>query len=222
MIQGIVTIDGPAGSGKSSVSRAVARKLGFTYLDTGAMYRAVAWEAARLGIEISDGQALEGLCGRLDLQFEFDGDTTRLYLGGTDLTGSIRTPEMDMFSSAVSAVPEVRKAMTVMQRRMGDAGRIVAEGRDMGTVVFPDATHKFFLTASNEIRAMRRYNERVARGEEVSFSRVMEELERRDRQDESRALAPLRPADDAMIIDTSGMDQDQVVSAVLAAVRKEK
>lgn len=219
MIRDLVTIDGPAGSGKSSVSRAVARQLGFTYLDTGAMYRAVAFEAGRRGLDIEDGAALEGLCRGLDLRFEPNGETTRICLAGEEVTDAIRTPEMDMLSSTVSAVPEVRKAMTSLQRRLAAPGGIVAEGRDMGTVVFPDAMHKFFLTASKEVRAARRHAERITRGEEVSFSRVMEEMERRDRQDESRLLAPLRPAADARVIDTTDMNLEQVISAILLAVR---
>lgn len=215
----LITIDGPAGSGKSSVSRSVAGKLGFTYLDTGAMYRAVAFDAERRGVDFEDGSALEALCLSLDLEFEPNGETTRLYMGGEDITDAIRTPEMDMLSSAVSAVPEVRKAMTGLQRRLAAAGRIVAEGRDMGTVVFPDAMHKFFLTASKEIRAERRYTERINRGEKIPFSRVMEELGRRDRQDESRAIAPLRAAGDAKVIDTTDMTLEQVVSSILTAVR---
>ncbi|MFO7784159.1 MAG: (d)CMP kinase [Thermodesulfobacteriota bacterium] len=219
MIRDLVTIDGPAGSGKSSVSRSVAGQLGFTYLDTGAMYRAVAFEARRRGLDTEDAAALEDLCGGLDLEFEPNDEITRLYLGGEEITDAIRTPAMDMLSSAVSAVPEVRKAMTGLQRRLAAAGRIVAEGRDMGTVVFPDAMHKFFLTASKEVRATRRYSERINRGEMVSLSRVMEELEQRDRQDESRTVAPLRPAGDAKVIDTTDMTLEQVVSTILLAVR---
>ncbi len=219
MIRDLVTIDGPAGSGKSSVSRSVARQLGFTYLDTGAMYRAVAFEAGRRGAGIEEGAALESLCLALDLEFKPQGENIRLYLAGEDVTEAIRTPEMDMLSSSVSTVPEVRKAMTGLQRRLAAAGRIVAEGRDMGTVVFPEAMHKFFLTASREVRAKRRYIERANRGENVSLSRVEEELERRDRQDESRALAPLRAAADASVIDTTEMTLGQVVSSILLAVR---
>jgi CMP/dCMP kinase len=221
-MRNLVTIDGPAGSGKSSVSRSVAGRLGFVYLDTGAMYRAVALQALRHGLDTRDGAALDRLCRGLDLAFEPDAEATRLRLAGEDVTEAIRTPEMDLLSSRVSAVPEVRKAMTALQRRLAEGGRIVAEGRDMGTVVFPDAAHKFFLTASGDVRAMRRYRERTGRGEEVSLSRVSEELARRDLQDESRALAPLLAAGDAQVIDTTDMTLDEVVSAVLASVRGKK
>ena len=222
MHQDVVTIDGPAGSGKSSVSREVARELGFVYLDTGAMYRAVALAADRQGLHSSDGPALGALCRDLDIRFQqIPGGEARLFLNDEDVSADIRTPEMDMLSSAVSAVPEVRKAMTSLQRRLAENGRVVAEGRDMGTVVFPMARHKFFLTASGEERAKRRYMERMGRGEAVSLDRVREDLRQRDHQDESRAVAPLRPADDAKTLDTTHLTKAQVVETVLRAVRNE-
>jgi cytidylate kinase len=220
MMQEVVTIDGPAGSGKSSVSRSVARRLGCVYLDTGAMYRAVAVAAERRGVDLEDGAGLGALCRSLDLSFVPDGDDARLFMGAEDISGAIRTPEVDMLSSAVSAVPEVREAMTELQRRLGAAGGVVAEGRDMGTVVFPRARYKFFLTASPEVRAERRYRERAGRGEDVSLSRVTEELKRRDRQDESRPIAPLRAAEDARVIDTTGLTLEQVISSVTRIVRR--
>ncbi len=218
MEQDVVTIDGPAGSGKSSVSRSVARRLGFVYLDTGAMYRAVALAADRRGLDVRDGPELGRLCQGLDLVFEPRGEDARLLLEGEDITSAIRTPAMDMLSSAVSAVPEVREALTSLQRRMAESGGVVAEGRDMGTVVFPDARCKFFVTASQEVRAERRYRERMARGEDVCLEDVMKDLEKRDRQDASRAIAPLRPAGDARIVDTTGMTLDQVITHILQAV----
>ncbi|MCF8062556.1 MAG: (d)CMP kinase [Deltaproteobacteria bacterium] len=218
MIRDVVAIDGPAGSGKSSVSRSVAGRLGYVYLDTGAMYRAVALAAGRMGLDLEDGPGLGGLCRGLDLSFATDGDHARLFLGEEDISDAIRTPEMDMLSSAVSAVPEVRQAMTGLQRRMGETGKVVAEGRDMGTVVFPEARHKFFLTASPAVRAERRYQERVGRGETVSLQRVAEELKRRDRQDESRAVAPLRAAEDALVVDTTDLTLEQVISFIIRTV----
>jgi cytidylate kinase len=218
-MEDVVAIDGPAGSGKSSVSRAVARRLGWVYLDTGAMYRAVALAAKRLGVDPGDGSGLGSLCRGLDLRLVPDGGRVRLFLGEEEVSGAIRTPEMDMLSSAVSAVPAVREAMTGLQRRMGEAGRVVAEGRDMGTVVFPRARYKFFLTASPAVRAERRYRERLARGEKVEPARVTEEMQRRDRQDASRSVAPLRAAEDARVIDTSDMSLEQVISLITQAVR---
>ena len=215
----IVTIDGPAGSGKSTVSRFVAKKLNFLYLDTGAMYRAVALQAHRMGIDLSDGKKLGQMCETLDLNFKRDGDETRLYMGAEDISSAIRTPEMDMLSSSVSAVGEVRKAMTELQRKIGKNGGLVAEGRDMGTVVFPDADHKFFLTASHEIRAERRYRERVERGESVSKKEVEMELEKRDTQDKTRSIAPLIPAKDAKVIDSTGLNPDQVVQEILNDIK---
>ncbi|MBW1680183.1 MAG: (d)CMP kinase [Deltaproteobacteria bacterium] len=214
----IVTIDGPAGSGKSTVARLAAKRLGFVYLDTGAMYRAVAFAARKAGIAETDARALGDLCRVLDLRFEASGGRDRLFLGAEEITDLIRTPEMDMHASRVSAVGAVREAMTALQRKMAACANVVAEGRDMGTVVFPDAAYKFFLTASPKIRAERRYRERLARGEEVSFDEVAEDLALRDRQDQSRALAPLRPAPDAVRIDTGGLTPEQVVERILARV----
>jgi len=214
----VITIDGPAGSGKSTVSILVAKTLGFFYLDTGAMYRAVALEAKRRGVDPDDGEALEGLCRTLDLRFEEGEKGSRLYLGKEDVSLAIRSPEMDMLSSRISAIGEVRRAMTGLQRKMASLGGVVAEGRDMGTVVFPDAAHKFFLTASPGVRAQRRYRERIERGEKVSMAEVEKDLKKRDQQDSTRALAPLRPAEDALIIDTDGLSIEQVVHRICGAV----
>lgn len=214
----VVTIDGPAGSGKSTVSRALAERIGFLYLDTGAMYRAVALAAVREGIPFDDGRRLGALCRSLDLHFESNGNPPRIYLGEEDISKAIRSPEMDLRSSDVSAVKEVRAAMTDLQRKMRAGGDLVAEGRDMGTVVFPDAEHKFFLTASVDVRAQRRYAERAARGEEVDKEVVKEELKKRDHQDESRALAPLIPAEDAVVIDTSLMTPDEVTEDIVRQI----
>ena len=182
----IITIDGPAGSGKSTVSRMIAETLQFFYLDTGAMYRAVALQAKREGVDHADNKKLERICENIDLNFRMGGDCNKLSLGGEDVTSAIRSPEMDMLSSKISAVKEVRDAMKALQRKMGRKGRMVAEGRDMGTVVFPEADYKFFITASQEIRAKRRFKERRDRGEKVSMAEVAEELKKRDNQDTNR------------------------------------
>lgn len=214
----VITVDGPAGSGKSTVSILVAKRLGFFYLDTGAMYRAVALQAKREGVDPDDGDALEALCKDLELRFVQGEKGAVLYLGEEDISLAIRTPEMDMLSSRISAIGEVRRAMTGLQRKMGSRGGVVAEGRDMGTVVFPDAAHKFYLTASAGVRAKRRYLERIARGETVSMAEVEKDLKKRDEQDSTRALAPLRPAEDALIIDTDGMPIARVVHRIYRAV----
>ncbi len=218
----IVTIDGPAGSGKSTVSRFLAKKIHFLYLDTGAMYRAVALQAHRMGVDFDDRNGLRRLCKDLDLNFLIDGDSHRLYLGKEDISSAIRSPEMDMLSSRVSAIREVRESMTELQREIGKKGRLVAEGRDMGTVVFPDAEHKFFLTASQGVRAKRRYEERISRSENVSREEVEIELRKRDDQDKTRAIAPLRSAKDAQIIDTTTLNPGQVVEEILMKIKKEK
>jgi cytidylate kinase len=212
----IITIDGPAGAGKSTVSRLLANKLHYFYLDTGAMYRAVAFKAAKKGLPFDDGVRLSRLCKDLDLQFTSENDHDKLILDGQDISLAIRSPEMDMLSSTVSAVKEVREAMKTLQRKLGSQGKIVAEGRDMGTVVFPDADHKFFITASLKERALRRYRERQARGEAITKEAVEMDLRRRDEQDTMRAIAPLRPAENARVIDTTHLNPQEVIEEMLA------
>ena len=211
----IITIDGPVASGKSTVSRLLAKRLDLLYLDTGAMYRAVAFQAKRRGIDIGDQQELRELCQNLDLRFQTDGEGTKLYLGEEDISLAIRTPEMDLLSSTISAIKEVREAMTGLQRKIGQKGGLVAEGRDMGTIVFPNAEYKFFITASTEVRAERRYKERINRSESVSLEEVEKELKIRDHQDETRPIAPLRPAKDAKIIDSTSLNPNQVIEKIL-------
>ena len=215
----IIAIDGPAGSGKSTVSRLTAKRLHFLYLDTGAMYRAVALESKRRVIDLSRRKELRELCRNLDLHFRGDGEESRVCIGPEDISSLIRSPEMDMLSSRISAIGEVREAMTELQRKIGVKGGVVAEGRDMGTVVFPQADHKFFITATLEVRAERRYRERLTRGESVSKAEVERELRERDEQDTTRAIAPLFPAKDAVIIDTTDLSPEQVVQTILAKVK---
>jgi len=216
----IITIDGPSGSGKSTVSRLLAKKLNFLYLDTGAMYRAVALQAKRSRTDLSDKKELRNLCMDLDLNLKADGEEIKVFIGKDDVSLAIRTPEMDMLSSRISAIIEVRESMTDLQRRIGKGGRIVAEGRDMGTVVFPDADFKFFITASPEVRARRRYKERISRGESISLEVVESELRKRDHQDKTRSIAPLRPAEDAKIIETNSLNPNQVIDEMLFYIKK--
>ena len=182
------------------------------------MYRAVAFQAKRKGIDIGDKKELGELCQNLDLRFQPDGEETKLYIGEEDISLAIRTPEMDLLSSTISAIKEVREAMTGLQRKIGQKGRLVAEGRDMGTIVFPDAKYKFFITASTEVRAKRRYQERIDRSESVSLQDVEKELNLRDHQDETRPIAPLRPAEDAKIIDTTSLNLNEVIERILKEI----
>lgn len=216
----IITIDGPAGSGKSTVSRLLAEKLKYFYLDTGAMYRAVALQAKRQGVDLKDREKISRLCRNLDLHFKTLDSTPRLFIGAEDISLAIRSPEMDMLSSAVSALKEVREAMTLLQRRIAEQGGVVAEGRDMGTVVFPEAHYKFFVDADPGVRAGRRYRERVGRGEAVSRGEVEKELRKRDGQDSTRSLAPLVPAADALIMDTTEMSVEEVVRKMLEIIER--
>jgi cytidylate kinase len=216
----IITIDGPAGSGKSTVSRLLATRLKVLYLDTGAMYRAVALQAKRKGVDLKDKEKISRLCRDLDLQFKTLDGATRLFVGAEDISAAIRSPEMDMLSSAISAIKEVREAMTLLQRKMAKQGGVVAEGRDMGTVVFPDADYKFFVNADPEVRAGRRYRERLERGEAVSRGEVEKELRKRDAQDMTRALAPLVPAKDAIIIDTTNLTVEEVVEKMVKTIER--
>ena len=218
----VITIDGPAGSGKSTVSRMIAKALQFFYLDTGAMYRAVALQAKREGVDYDDKEELKRICKNINLNFWMDGVHNKLSIGDEDVSLAIRAPEMDMLSSRISTIKEVRDAMKALQRKLGRKGKVVAEGRDMGTVVFPEAAHKFFLTATQEIRAERRFKERQSRGEPISMAEVMRELKERDNQDTHRDIAPLRPAEDAKVIDSTMLNQDEVAEIILKEITNGK
>ena len=213
----LLAIDGPAGAGKSTVSREVARRLGFTMIDTGALYRTVALAAVRAGIDQEDEDRLAELLSRIEIRL--DGD--RVFLDGEDVSRAIRTPEISLGASRVSAVPAVRQGLLRLQRELGRAAPrgAVLEGRDIGTVVFPDADAKFFLTASVEQRAKRRYEELRSRGEEVTLEEVLADQTRRDRRDSERTLAPLRPAEDALVVDSSGRSIEDVVGEIVGIVR---
>ncbi len=221
--QQIVTIDGPSGVGKSTVSRAVAARLGYTYLDTGAMYRAVAWKCLQEGVSPDDEQGVARLLNDLDIRLlppEREGDDVRVLVDGRDVSREIRTPEMAMAASRVSALGVVRQRLTRMQQEMGAAGRIVAEGRDTGTVVFPRAAWKFFLDAAPGERARRRAEQLRQRGQEVDKEEILAQIIQRDRDDRQRTIAPLRAAPDAIHIDTTNLDLDQVVDLILSHIRQ--
>jgi cytidylate kinase len=215
----LITIDGPAGAGKSTVSRRLAEELGYTYVDTGALYRAVALAAMAKGCAADDDTGLAEICARLTLRFENSLKGPRLYSNGDDITERIRTPEITMLASAVSARHVVREYLLDVQREMGKGGGAVFEGRDMGTVVFPDADVKFFLDADLDTRALRRFQESAAEESSTELSKVREAMKKRDANDSSRALAPLKPAGDAVRIDSSPLTIDEVVEAMLREIR---
>ena len=213
----VVAIDGPVASGKSTVARRVAERLGYLYLDTGAMYRAVGLLATEAGVSLDDEAAVLPVAAAAELRFDGDG---RLFAGPRDVSDAIRTLEMGAAASRVSVLPGVRRLLVARQRELGSGADIVMEGRDIGTNVFPDAGVKVFLTARPEVRAARRAEELRARGDDVEVDEVLASLVERDRRDSEREVAPLRRADDAVEVDTSGLTLDEVVGAVVAIARE--
>ena len=214
----MIAVDGPAGAGKSSASRALARRLGFGYVDTGAMYRAVGVLAAERGIDADDAAALGRLVAGLDFELARDGE--RLLIGGRDLSAAIRRPEAGGLASRVSTQPVVRQRLVALQRALGAAGGVVMEGRDIGTVVFPDARVKLYLTADPATRAARRVAELRAAAATVDEAALARELAERDRRDAGRAHSPLRPAADAVVLDTTALTLEEVVEAMERVVRE--
>ena len=217
----VVTIDGPAGTGKSSVSRGLARRLGYRFLDTGAMYRMVTLAVLRAGIDPADAEAVGAVADAARLSVGYDPDASSFHLAGEDVSTQIRGDEVTQAVSAVSAVPSVRTRLVDIQREMAQGtGGIVVEGRDIGTVVFPDAPVKIFLTASAETRAQRRNAQNVAAGLPDNFDAVLADVRRRDHLDSTRAVSPLRAASDAIVVDTSDMTEPQVIAHLLDLVRQ--
>jgi cytidylate kinase len=216
----IITIDGPAGAGKSTVGKTLAQRLKYLYLDTGAMYRAVALRVKEQGVNPEDEGALKRLCRDLDITFKEDEHGQRVICQGKDVTERIREPEIGWMASAVSMKRPVRQAMVRLQRKIGARGKIVAEGRDTGTVVFPRAKYKFFLNAELGERARRRHRELAAKGISTEMKKVQKEIRERDEQDSFRELAPLHPAADARQIDSTGIPPEEVVERILAIMEK--
>lgn len=207
----IIAIDGPSGAGKSTITRLLAKRLGFLHIDTGAMFRAVALMAERAGVDPGDQDGLKALCADLSLSLEGENDHCRVLANGEDVTAAIRTPEISLLTSKISAVGAVRSFLLELQREMGRTGQVILEGRDIGTVVFPGAQVKFFLSASAEERGMRRYRELAAKGEPVSLEQTISEVRQRDEADRQRTIAPLRRAEDAIEIDSSLLSIEEVV-----------
>lgn len=209
-----VAIDGPAGAGKSTLARRLAADFGYIYVDTGAMFRTIGLYALRAGKDPKDNEAVNALLPEISLKFAFIGGEQHIYLNGEDVSTAIRTEEVGMAASAVGANPEVRAFLLGMQRDMAKTQDVLMDGRDIGTVVLPDATVKIFLTASPEARATRRWKEYQQKGVEVSYEEVLADVRQRDYQDTHRAAAPLRQADDAQLLDTSEMNFEQSLEAM--------
>ncbi len=210
-----VAIDGPSGAGKSTIAKAVAKKLGIDYVDTGAMYRAVGYKASSLNVPPEDSEAVKKLLDDTDIDF-VNGD---IVLDGAVVNDKIRTPEISKAASIYSAIPEVREKLVEIQRGMGARKSVIMDGRDIGTNVFRDAEYKIFLTASAEERAERRFEELTAKGQEVRFDEVLRDIEKRDHDDMTRALNPLRKAEDAVEVDTTGLSIDEVIERVLKEIK---
>ena len=215
----VVAIDGPAGAGKSTIAKLAAEKLGYAYIDTGAMYRSVAWKFLQTG-KAFDEDFISGLSKTMLIDFKPEAIINRVFVDGTEVTDAIRTPEVTAIVSRVAAIGAVREAMVDQQRRMGEAGGVLMDGRDIGTVVFPNAQLKIFLTASVEERARRRYAEMVAKGQQVDLQQLQADIAERDKQDSERAISPLRQAEDALLLDTSDMGISEVTDRILQLVQE--
>ncbi len=215
----VIAIDGPSGAGKSTIARLLAARLGYLQIDTGAMYRAAALLLSRSGLDLADGDGVARFCDALRVRLETEDGVQRVFANGEDVSAQIRTPEVSLLTSRVSALKPVRDALLLAQREMGRQGGVVLEGRDIGTVVFPDADLKFFLSASPEVRGRRRYDELIARGEQTTLAETIAAVVQRDQQDSMREIAPLRKADDAVEVDSSHLGIEQVVACMESYVR---
>ncbi len=215
-----VAIDGPSGAGKSTVARAAAARLGYVYVDTGAMYRAIGLAVCRRGISGDDVAGIVATLPAVELAIQYQDGEQHILLCGEDVSDAIRTPEIAKYASQVSAVPEVRAFLLETQRNMAKNDNILMDGRDIGTVILPDAPVKIFLTASDEARAQRRYLELCEKGQQVTFDQVLHDIRQRDLQDTTRAVAPLKQADDAVLLDTSNITLEQSIEAVLRIIRE--
>ena len=215
----VVAIDGPAGAGKSTIAKLVAEKLGYAYIDTGAMYRSVAWKFLQTGKDF-DEALISSLAKTMVIEFKPEASVNRVFVDGAEVTDAIRSAEVTANVSRVAAIGSVREAMVAQQRRMGESGGVLMDGRDIGTVVFPNAQLKIFLTASVEERALRRYKELMAKDQDVDLAQLKEDIASRDKQDSERAISPLRQAEDALLLDTNHMNIEQVTAKILHLVEE--
>ncbi|HTR48663.1 MAG TPA: (d)CMP kinase [Verrucomicrobiae bacterium] len=211
----IIAIDGPVGSGKSTLARRVAALMGYVYIDTGAMYRSVALKALRRGVPLEAAEQLTALASETRIDLRVENEAQRVILDGEDVTAPIRTPEVAQAASKVALVPGVRKVLVAEQRRAGERGGVVMEGRDIGSVVFPDAQLKIFLTASPEVRAERRWREHQQKGDSIDLARTLGEIQERDRRDRERSNSPLVRAPDAVVVDSTAMEPEEVARLVV-------
>lgn len=218
MIQ--IAIDGPGGAGKSTISKAVAAKLGIVYVDTGALYRTVGYYVRTKEIHPHDREAVGAILNEIAIEVRYVDGAQHVFLNGEDLGDKIRTPEMSMYASAVSAIPSVRAFLLETQKDIARKNSVIMDGRDIGTVILPNADLKIYLTASAECRAKRRYDELVAKGQEVRFEDVLREMNERDTQDSTREIAPAQAAEDAILLDNTGLNLEESVDAIIALVRE--
>ncbi|MBE6530557.1 MAG: (d)CMP kinase [Ruminococcaceae bacterium] len=215
-----IAIDGPGGAGKSTVAKAVAARLGIVYVDTGALYRTVGYYVKQAGVDPRDAEGVSALLPDIKIEVKYEDGTQKVYLNGKDLGDAIRTPEMSMYASAVSAIGSVRAFLLDTQRDIAKKNSVIMDGRDIGTVILPDAEVKIFMTASPECRAKRRYKELIAKGVDAKYEDVLAEMNERDKNDSTREIAPTMAAADAIFMDNSDMDFDENVEAVIAIVKE--
>jgi len=216
-----IAIDGPSGAGKSTIAKALSKRLGFIYVDTGAIYRTVGYAAQCAGIDSKDSDSVKAMLPGLKIDIAYDAEEgQKMMLDGRDVSAEIRTPKSSIYASDVSAIPQVRDYLLDMQRSFARKNNVIMDGRDIGTVVLPDAQVKIFLTATAEERAMRRYRELIARGSDVSYDEVLKDIHYRDHQDSNRPTAPLRPADDSVIVETTELSFEESLDEVARVVRE--
>lgn len=218
-----IALDGPAGAGKSSIAKRAAKALGYIYVDTGALYRTIGLAAMRAGVEPQPSDEVDSLLSRITVSLEFNEQGEQVVLlDGEDVSSVIRTPEASMMASKISAVPSVRAYLLDLQRDMAKTHNVIMDGRDIGTVVLPDAKVKIFLTASPEARAERRYKELVEKGTDTTYEEVLRDVKERDYNDSHRAIAPLKPAEDSILVDTTELDFEQSVEAIINVIKENR